>query len=72
MKKTKRILALLGVILLVSMYLATLVFALIDHPRALDCLKASFGLTIFIPVLLWIHLAIFRYMEQKKSSDEQA
>ena len=34
MKKAKRILALSGVILLVAMYVATLVFALLDSPNS--------------------------------------
>lgn len=66
MKNAKRILAILGVILLVGMYAATLVFALIDSPWALDCLKVSIGLTIIIPILLWIYIAMFRYMDQQK------
>ena len=72
MKNTKRILSILGVILLVGMYLATLIFALIDSPVAFECLKVSIGLTILIPVLLWIYLAMFRYIEQRRQANEDA
>lgn len=70
MKNTKRILAILGILLLVGMYIASLVFALIDSPWALDCLKVSIGLTIIIPILLWIYIAMFRYMDQQKKSKQ--
>ena len=72
MKNTKRILAILGVVLLAGMYLLTLVFALIDSPWALDCLKISFGLTILIPVLLWVYLAMFRLVSQKRQDNLDA
>ena len=52
MKKTKRILAVLGIILLITMYASTLIFALIDHSASLGLLKASIACTIFVPVLL--------------------
>ena len=51
MKKAKRILALIGVIFLVAMYLSTLIFSLIDSPLASDLLKGS--ATILVPVVLY-------------------
>lgn len=36
MKKTKRILAIIGIIILAGMYLSTLVFALMKHENASD------------------------------------
>lgn len=72
MKNTKRICAILGVILLAAMYLMTLVFALIDSPWAIGCLKISIGLTILVPVLLWVYLAMFRYMKGKKQENQDA
>ena len=49
MKKAKRILALIGVIFLVAMYLSTLIFSLIDSPLASDLLKGSVAATILVP-----------------------
>ena len=49
MKKAKRILALIGVIFLVAMYLSTLIFSLIDS----DLLKGSVAATILVPVVLY-------------------
>lgn len=53
MNKLKRILALLGVILLLAMYASTLVFALMDHPNAGGMLMGSIYSTIVIPVFLY-------------------
>lgn len=67
MKRVKQIAAMLGVVLLAGMYLATLIFALIDNPHTMDLLKISVGLTILVPVLLWIYIAMYRYMKQRKN-----
>ena len=60
MNKIKRILALIGAILLVLLYLSTLIFALIDSPRANDLLAASVAATILVPVLLYGFLLFCR------------
>lgn len=62
MNKLKRIFALLGAILLVCLYAATLVFALIGSPAATDLLKASVAATILIPVLLYAYAMIARVL----------
>lgn len=70
MKNMKRIFAILGVVILVALYVSTLVFALIGSPFAMECLKVSIGFTIVIPVLLWIYIAMFKYMGQKRNENQ--
>ncbi len=53
MKKIKRVLALLGAILLIALYVSTLIFALLDSPLFFDLLKVSVAATIFFPVTLY-------------------
>lgn len=72
MKNIKRILSVLVVILLARMYIASFIFALIDSPDAFECLKISIGLTILIPVLLWIYLAMFRFIKQRRQENKDA
>lgn len=72
MKRTKQIAAILGVILLAGMYLATFIFAIIDNPNTMELLKISVGLTILVPVLLWIYIAMFRYIERRKNPESDA
>lgn len=70
MKKAKRILALLGVILLVVMYLMTLVFALIDHPLKASLLTASLFCTIVVPVLLYVFTMVSRWFSRDDAKDK--
>lgn len=66
MKKAKRILALSGVVLLVAMYVATLVFALMDSPNSFVLFKASVYCTIVIPVIVYSGTLIFNNAGRKK------
>lgn len=71
MKKSTRIFALLSAILLVLLYLSTLVFALIDHPLAADCLKVSVAATILLPVILYGFVIIHRLSKPRDSDDDE-
>ena len=76
MKKAKRILALSGVVLLVAMYVATLIFALLDSPNSFALFKASVYCTIVIPVIVYSGTLIFNNAGRKKewkieTEDEQ-
>lgn len=70
MKKSKRFLALAGVIILVALYAATLVFALIDNPWAYDLFRLSIGATIILPVLLYAIILIARVLGNKDNEKE--
>lgn len=72
MKNIKRILSILVVIILAGMYVASFIFAFIDTPNALECLKISVGLTILVPVLIWIYLAMFRFIKQRRQENKDA
>lgn len=64
----RRVLAIIGVILLLSMYIATFVFAVIDSPNSDGWLMASIYCTIVIPVLLYGYTLIYRYLKNKNNS----
>ncbi len=53
MKKVRRIIALIGIILLLAMYGSTMVFALMGSPNSKGFLMASIACTIFVPILLY-------------------
>ena len=53
MKKGKRILAIAGIILLVSLYLITLICAITDNTATMRVFMASVFASVVIPVLLW-------------------
>lgn len=64
-KKSTRILAVIGVVLLASLYVSSLIFALIDHPVATTLLKISFVGTIVIPIMLYVYMMIFRVFHKE-------
>ena len=69
MRKTKRILAIIGVALLVALYGSTLVFAIFDHTKSLGFLKASIACTILLPVLLYAYTLIHKLINKNDRKD---
>lgn len=63
MKKVKRLLAVIGILLLASMYLFTLVLALIDDPNTMDAFRASIYCTVLVPTLIWAYTFIYRLLK---------
>ncbi|MCR5216110.1 MAG: hypothetical protein K6C69_04185 [Lachnospiraceae bacterium] len=78
----KRVGAILGIVLLISMYLTTLVCALIKTDTAFAMLKASIFFTFFIPVILYVYMMTFKFfnkdaaildeLELNETKDEEA
>ncbi len=69
MQKLRRILALLGVVILVGMYVVTLVFALSSSPNANNMLMASIVCTVIVPCLLYGMILITRVLDNRHLSD---
>jgi len=67
--KLKRLLALIGAILLIGMYVSTLIFSLMDSELGADMFKASIICTIIIPFLLYAFTLIYNVL--KKNRDEK-
>ena len=61
MKKIKRILAILGAIILAGLYISTIVCALSSNENYMDMLMASVYATVIIPVLIWHILLYIRW-----------
>lgn len=60
MKKTKRILALAGVVILVGFYILTLIFSLMKSELAQALFRASFACTFIIPVLIYAYMLFYK------------
>ena len=72
MNRLKRIFALAGALLLACMYIATLVFALIDSPAASGFFRASVAATILVPVLLYGYILAARLLGSRRADDTAA
>ena len=68
MKQSKRIMALIGAILLVVLYVSTLIFAFIDSVVSQKLLMAAIATTILLPVLLYIY-SLFSRTSHTDDSD---
>ncbi len=67
MKLLKRIAALIGAAILIGLYAATFIFAIMDSPHAENYFKASLFATVFIPVLLYGMILIYKQLKKDNS-----
>ncbi len=71
MKKAKQVLAILGIILLVSLYFITLFCAVTDSTATMQVFMASVFATVVIPVLIWAYTFIYRLTRNKDEKEEE-
>lgn len=64
MKKIKQVLAIIGVIFLVSLYMITLIFAITDNASTMRMFQASIIATVIIPALIWAYSFIYRLLKK--------
>lgn len=72
MKKAEQILAIIGVILLVGLYVSTLVCALFGGDNFMDLLMASVYATFVIPVLIWAYTFFYKLIKKDDSEKEDS
>lgn len=65
MKNIKRLLAIIGVCLLVGMYVLTFILSLTDHSKTGGMLMASLYATVVIPVLLYAFMLVYKWTHPK-------
>jgi len=70
-QKSKQIAAILCIILLVLLYIATLVVSLLDFPGSDRLFAACLVATIGLPILLWIYIWLFGKITEKRSASEE-
>ena len=65
MKNLKRLLAVIGIILLAGMYVLTFILALTDNSAAGNMIMASLYATVIIHILLYAFLLVYHWTHQK-------
>lgn len=63
----KRIAAISGILLLVLMYVATLLFAVLARPEANRMFLACIVMTVLVPLLLWIAVRMYERAHDRKN-----
>jgi len=66
-KNSKRIAALIAVFLLVGLYVATFVVAILDFPYKENLFMACAASTVLVPILLWVYIWLFGIMTNRRS-----
>ena len=66
--KLRRFFAIAGIVLLAGMYIATLIFSLIQGEMAASLFRASLICTIIVPVFIYIYTMIYKNMKNKRDS----
>ncbi len=69
MKKVKRIIALVGVIALVALYVSTLVLAIIGSEQTMSLFLAAVVSTVILPVLIWAYSFIYQLIKKNYSNE---
>lgn len=64
-KKAKQIAAWICIIILVILYLATFIIAMLDFPGSGALFQACLVATIGLPILLWIYIWLFGKIKDK-------
>lgn len=70
MAKTKRILALIGVILLVGCYITTLVAALIGSEATEGLFMASLFCSLGLPIVLYGYMMIIKFFKNREEQNK--
>ena len=68
-EKVKQILAIIGVIVLVGLYISTIVCAVSASENFMNMLMTSIYASVIIPVLIWAYSFIYKLI--KKDSEEK-
>lgn len=69
-KKPKQIAAIICIILLVLLYIATLVVSLLDFPGSDRLFAACLMATVGLPILLWIYIWLYgKYTSRPTMAD---
>jgi len=72
MKKVKQILALVGVVVLIGLYVSTLICAVSSSENFMNLLMASIYATVIIPVLLWAYSFIYKLTRKNDKTETDA
>lgn len=68
MKKSyKRIAAIVGIVLLLSVYLITFILAFLDFPGSARLFQIGISASILLPILIWFYIWVYGKLTHKKT-----
>ena len=72
MQKGKRILALIGAVLLIALFAATLILAMLGSSYTFDVLMVSIVACALIPTMIFVYQRIFKLMKRNRDENERS
>lgn len=66
-KRHKQIAAIIGIILLAALYLATFILALCRFDGASSLFMGALACTVVVPILIWIYIWLYGLLTRKKT-----
>lgn len=66
-KRHKQIAAIIGIVLLAALYLATFILALCRFDGAFSLFMGALACTIAVPILIWIYIWLYGLLTRKKT-----
>ena len=70
-KKAKRVIALIGALILIGLYLAVLILGITASPATKGVLMAAIGCTIVLPCLLYAMMLIARVLSSRRENEDE-
>lgn len=71
MEKTKKIIAIVGIVFLIGSYISTLVASMLHSSFATGLFKASLFCSLVVPLILYGYILIYRYFSGKHHEDDE-
>lgn len=65
--KAKRIMALIGIIILVGLYITTLLLAVFGNESTHSWFMASIAATVIVPIMLWVYSWLYKRLKKDVS-----
>ncbi|MBQ6369055.1 MAG: hypothetical protein IJJ17_03150 [Parasporobacterium sp.] len=65
--KAKRILALIGIIILAGLYITTLLLAVFGNENTQSWFMASIACTVIVPIMLWVISWLYKMLKKDVS-----
>ncbi|MBE5949059.1 MAG: hypothetical protein E7261_08540 [Lachnospiraceae bacterium] len=70
MKLSKRIFAIIGIVLLIALFITTLVLAFVDPTADKSYFKAALFLCVVVPIMIYAYILTYRHMRDKKQKED--
>ena len=69
--RPKRILAIIGIIILAGLYITTLLLAILGNENTTPWFMASIAATIIVPVILWVYTWLYNRLRSDVQEAQQ-